>query len=212
MFRDRSKLLTVAVLGALLAVGCGSSDDDATSGTGEESLGFVGTVDDTDAFVSVLVADSDTESDEAIVYVCDGEAELREFFRGPVDDPTSFALANDAGASVTVELVDGVFTGQFTHAAGSVHDFETEKATGQAGLYEVNDEEAAADGVWAAWVVDNAGNERGALLRAGVFQTTPKLSSTSFRVSRYSTSSESIEFPVCFYNEKNELVCEVVTV
>ena len=154
--------------------------------TGEESLGFVGTVEGTDAFVSVVVTNSDTEADDAIVYICDGEAEMREWFRAPVDDRTSFELSNDGGAWVTVELVDGAFTGEFTDTAGSIHRFDTEEAIGDAGLYEVDDEQAAADGVWAAWVIDNDGNERGAFLRNAVFQTTPQLSFTSFRLSRFS--------------------------
>jgi hypothetical protein len=143
-------------------------------GTDEESLGFVGTVEGTDAFVSVLVADSDTETDEAIVYICDGAVESRDWFRGPVDDPTNFQLTNDAGASVTVELVDGTFRGEFTDATGPVHSFDTVEATGEAGLYEVD-------------------NERGAFLRGGAFHATPRLSSTTFRLSRFSTTSGVLE-------------------
>jgi hypothetical protein len=193
--KNPRKVLAVAVFGSLLSVaGCGSSDDTSSKdtsgdGSGDESLGFVGTVDDTDAFVSVLVADSDTGDDEAIVYICDGEAELREWFRGDVDDPTVFELTNDAGAAVTVEFVDGVFSGEFTDVSGSIHGFDTVKATGDAGLYEVDDEDATAQEVWAAWVVDNDGNERGAFLRSGVFEPTPRLSSTSFRLSRFSVTN-----------------------
>ncbi len=101
--------------------------------------------------------------------------------------------ANDAGAVVTVELVDGVFRGDFTDAAGSVHGFDTVEAAGDAGLYEVDDEDAAAEGAWAAWVVDNDGNERGAFLRSGTFQATPRLSSTNFRLSRFSVTNGVIQ-------------------
>lgn len=74
-----------------------------------------------------------------------------------------------------------------------MHGFETVAATGEAGLYEVDDELAATDGVWAAWIVDNEGNERGAFLRGGVFQPTPRLSSASFRLSRFSVRNGAID-------------------
>ena len=194
MFRDRKMFLALAGLTTLLLLaGCSSDDDDNTAQTDDESLGFVGTVEGTNAFVSIMVADSDTETDEAIVYICDGDTELREWFRGPVDDPTNFALTNDTGATVTVTTVDGAFTGEFTDATGSTHAFETEEATGDAGLYEIDDPDAAADGIWAAWVVDNNGNQRGAFLRSGTFQPTPRLSSTTFRLSRFSIKSGFIE-------------------
>ena len=110
MFLDRSMALAgVSVVLAL--AGCGGSDDTSTAATESESLGFVGSVEGTDAFVSVVVADSDTGADEVVVCVCGGEAEVREGFDGPVDDPTGFVLTNDAGAVVSVELVDGVFRG-----------------------------------------------------------------------------------------------------
>ena len=193
MLRNRWRLLAVAGFGLiLLLAACGDRDDDAGGEPGGESLGFVGTVEGTDAFVSVVVADSDSETDEAIVYICDGEAELREWFRGPVDDPTSFELSNESGAVVTVELVDGTFRGEFAEGDGLVHGFDTVEAIGEAGLYQVDDEEAAADGVWAAWVVDNDGNERGAFLRRGVFQPAPRLSTTAFRLSRFSVSANHI--------------------
>jgi hypothetical protein len=183
------KVLAAVIAAFLLSAGCGSSDDTSTTAPDAESLGFVGTVEGTDAFVSVVVADDDAGADEAVVYVCDGEAELREWFSGPVDDPTGFELTNDAGAVVTVELVDGVFRGDFTDATGSVHGFDTVEATGAAGLYEVDDEDATAEGVWAAWIVDNDGNERGAFLRSGTFQATPRLSATTFEVSRFSVTN-----------------------
>ncbi|HUW04377.1 MAG TPA: hypothetical protein VMW08_18650 [Acidimicrobiales bacterium] len=192
----RWKLLAVAGLGvSLLLAGCGGSDDDAGESDDAESLGFVGTVEGTDAFVSVLVADNDTDTDpdEAIVYICDGDAELREWFQGPIDDPSTFELANDAGAAVTLELVDGVFEGEFTDTAGSTHGFDTVEATGDAGLYEVDDEQATEEEVWAAWVVDNDGNEQGAFLRSGVFQPTIRLSASPFRLSRFSVTNGVIE-------------------
>lgn len=189
MSRNMQKYAAVAVGLLVLMVGCGSDDDASTGVTDVESLGFVGTVDGTDAFVSVMVADSDTGIDEAVVYVCDGDAELREWFSGPVDDPTGFELTNESGAMVSVELVDGTFSGEFTDSEGSVQAFDTVEATGDAGLYEVDDPDATAEDVWAAWVVDNEGNERGAFLRGGVFQATPRLSSATFRLSRFSVEN-----------------------
>ena len=189
MLRNRWKVLAFAGLGVvLLAAGCGDSHEDADDDD-DAPLGFVGTVEGTDAFVSVIVADSATEADEAVVYICDGDAELREWFRGPVDDPTNFELSNDAGASVTAELADESFSGQFTTATGSVHGFDAVKATGEAGLYEVDDEQATAADISAAWVVDNDGNERGAWWQRVSFIPTQPLSTTTFRLSRFSVTN-----------------------
>lgn len=187
-FRSMIRTLALVCVSAVLVASCGDADNDGT----DESLGFVGTVEGTDAFVSLLVVSGSTGLDQALVYVCDGDAELAEWFEGPIDDPTSLALTNDAGASVTFELVDGAFRGEFTDTAGATHGFATVEATGGAGLYEVDDEVATADGVWAAWVVDNDSSERGAFRRGGTFEPTPRLSSVSYRLSRFSITNGAI--------------------
>ncbi|MDH5671281.1 MAG: hypothetical protein OEZ06_03980 [Myxococcales bacterium] len=185
----RFKALFVAFAAVALLDACG---DNQGGGAEVGSLGFVGTVDGTNAFVSVIVTDSGTGSDEAIVYICDGEAELREWLQGTVADRTSFERSNDAKSVVKVALVETTMTGEFIDSAGTVHAFDTVEATGEAGLYIVDDEEAAAQDIWAAWVVDNDGNERGAFLQSGLFSSTPLLASTTFNTVQFSTVGNTI--------------------
>ena len=54
--------------------------------------GFVGTVNETNAFIAPLVAES-----EGTVYVCNGEEEIAEWFRGDLNDPQNVNLAHSAG-------------------------------------------------------------------------------------------------------------------
>lgn len=117
------------VVGVVCLAGC-SGDSDAGADDAEDA-GFVGTVEGTDAFVGLVVAtDTAAGADEALVYVCDGEEGIREWFKSAVDDPRSFTLINDGGGTVTAELADGTWSGHVTFADGSTHGFTTVRAGG----------------------------------------------------------------------------------
>jgi len=58
--------------------------------------GFVGNVDGTDAFISILAGES-----KAVVYVCNGDEQLSEWFKGNIGDPENISLTNGDGAQVT---------------------------------------------------------------------------------------------------------------
>ena len=62
---------------------------------------------------------------------------------------------------------DGGFTGEYTRADGSVHRYTTEPMTAEvAGVFRTG-EDAAAEGIVALWIVDNDGEERGAVFQRG---------------------------------------------
>ncbi len=165
--RFRPLLLVIVVL---VAGACG--DDDASSGSVPPSAaaqGFVGSVDGTDAFITVVVSDTN-----AAVYACNGDEEIAEYFWGKVDDPSSFSLASGTGGSVDAVFAAGTFSGTLTLPDGTDHEFATDAAVGDAGVYVVVGEQAVDAGIAAGWILDNDGNERGALLRRGRFQPTPR--------------------------------------
>ncbi|MGI9609782.1 MAG: hypothetical protein ACR2NL_05760 [Acidimicrobiia bacterium] len=186
--------LAIAVLLSLAAAACSDAGGATTGGSSEDDdtldNGYVGTVVGTNAFVGVLATDRADGENEAVVYVCNGDEEIREWFMGAIDDPAQITMNNDQGGSVTAEWSDDHWTGEVTLNTGETHTFTTEEATGDAGIYEVFDEEAAAEGIWVAWVVDNDGNERGAALKRGTFFSTPRLSfpSVSFGGQTFATN------------------------
>jgi hypothetical protein len=165
----------LSLLGIMLLTACGNETTGGSASVesaGEVDNGFVGTLDGTDAFVALVVSGSN-----AAVYACDGDGEIAEYFWGPVDDNSTVALDSLTGGSVHAELVDGAYTGTLTFPDGSEHAFTTERAVGDAGMYLVVGEQAVDAEVSAGWILDNNGAERGALIRSGSFEPTPKFDS-----------------------------------
>jgi hypothetical protein len=135
----------------------GACDDDAAEdGTGFDAAeGFVGELEGTNAFVAV-VADEDSVE----VYACDGDAGIATQLTGEVDDPTEFALSNDNGEAAEVAFADGAYSGSITFADGSTHEFTTEAAEGDAGLYHATS--TLPESIErAGWIVRNDGEQRG---------------------------------------------------
>ena len=156
----------------LLLAACGSEDiarsqpseDEATA---EPGNGYVGAVEGTDAFVAIAVGASNV-----VVYVCDGDGGVAEYFWGSADDMPAIAIDGAGGASVRAELVDGAFAGTLTLSSGAEHEFTTEPAVGDAGMYFIAGQQAVAAGVSGGWIIDNDGDERGALIRNGSLLST----------------------------------------
>ncbi len=172
----RASLLALLTFAVVLSA-CGS-DDSASASDGN---GYVGTVGGTDAFIAVVVSD-----DKVAVYACSGDEEIAEYFWGPVDDglddgsvPT---LTSAGGATVDVALSDDGASGSITLPDGTLHEFTAAEAEGTAGLYLLSGDEAEASGLVGGWIIDNNGDQRGALLRSSTFEATPTLTDTGVSV------------------------------
>lgn len=173
-----SRVRTVANLGAVLALSlssvilsaCGSdssSDNTQAEDLADAERGFVGTVEGTDAFVALVA-----NGGEAVVYVCDGNEDIAEWFAGPVEE-TAIDLSNGAGAQVEATASGAGYSGTVTLASGERHNFQAVAAESGAGLLRVTGTEAEADGVVAGWIVSNGGEQRGSLRVRGIARTAP---------------------------------------
>jgi len=186
----------------LLALWAGSSlvmlqacGDSGTNSVGDNpEAGFVGSVEGTDAFIAIVPGDNSVAA-----YVCNGDEEIADYFWGTVDTSDSFELSSQSGARLEAKLVDGVFTGSFT-SEGASHAFSAPRGSGGAGLFVVVGENAIEAGVSAGWIIDNEGNQRGALLRRDRFQPTPtfdrnglRLNNKGFAVAQVVVRKRSVE-------------------
>jgi hypothetical protein len=132
--------------------------------------GFVGTVEGTNAFISLLIA-----KDEAIVYVCNGEEEISEWFKGTISDPTDIILTNTDGAQVTGKFEGNSFSGNVVLRNSSTYTFTAKANMGtNTGVFRVHGDEAAQEGIFAGWILNSSGEERGSFKVNSVFKTTPK--------------------------------------
>ena len=132
--------------------------------------GFVGTVDGTDAFIALLVAD-----EEAIVYVCNGEEEISEWFIGNINNPNNFSLTNNDGANVAGKFEGSTFTGSVILSNSNIHSFSASPNSGNlTGIFRVYGELAAQEGIDAGWILNATDEERGSFRWNALFQTTPK--------------------------------------
>jgi hypothetical protein len=121
--------------------------------------GFVGTVDGTDAFISLLIS-----SDEGIVYVCNGDEEIAEWFRGELKDPKNVNLANGSGAEIIAQFNGKSFDGNVTLRNDNTFSFSAIPNTAEdAGIYRVYGTEAKQDEIEAGWILNSDGDERGSL-------------------------------------------------
>ena len=111
--------LVILLLITFFASSCSKktpSEPEATVFDVQGENGFVGTVNGTNAFISLLVAE-----DEAIVYVCNGDEEISEWFRGEIVDPADISLTNSKGAKVTAKFKGKSLEGGVTLASDSTH-------------------------------------------------------------------------------------------
>jgi hypothetical protein len=142
--------------------------------------GFVGTVNGTNAFIALLIA-----GDEAIVYVCNGDEDISEFFRGAINDPTDISLTNSDGAQISGQFFGANFAGNVAFSDGSVHSFTSGPNTGsETGIYRVYGDRAAQDSLEAGWILNSERDERGALRVNSVFLPIPRLRDISDGTSR----------------------------
>jgi hypothetical protein len=137
--------------------------------------GFVGTVDGTNAFIALLIA-----NEEAIVYVCNGEEEISEWFSGNITDPEDISLTNSNGAQVVGKFIGGSFTGSVLFSDASTHSFTATPNTGtETGIFRVYGDLATQEGIVAGWILNAMSQERGSFRFNSVFQSTPQKPKTS---------------------------------
>ena len=169
---NKLKLLLTLIV-SFMAVSCSEdtpTEPEATVFEAQGESGFVGTVDGTNAFISILIA-----KDEAIVYVCNGEEEISEWFRGAITDPTNVSLTNSSGAKITGQFSGSSFSGDVTLRNTISHAFKAAPNTGtETGVFRVHGDLAAQDEVEAGWILNSSGDERGSLKLNSLFQVTPK--------------------------------------
>ncbi|RMH66983.1 MAG: hypothetical protein D6683_18215, partial [Actinomyces sp.] len=137
---------------------------------------YVGTVDGTDALVAVVV-DADGG---AVVYVCDGESGIADWFDtdhlAVAGEPAS-ELEAGSGARLDAAVGDGTVTGTFVDADGVEHTFSAATATGDAGVYmpapSVDGDEGRT-----GWIVAEDGTVRGAIRRGNRVSPAPTFGPT----------------------------------
>ena len=133
--------------------------------------GFAGPVNGTDAFIALLVA-----GDEAIVYVCNGDEEISEWFRGTISDPAEINLTNSAGAEISALFAGTSFKGDVTLSNDSGFSFiATPNGAEDAGIFRVMGDQAAQDEVEAGWILNSEGDDRGALKVKSKFRKAPRI-------------------------------------
>ncbi len=121
--------------------------------------GFVGTVEGTNAFVSILLGE-----EEGIAYVCNGDEDISEWFSGPVSDVKDIRFTNSKGAKITAILTGNSFNGELVLSDGRNFSFNAgvnNEVNG--GIYKVIDEKAVAAEIKAGWIVRSEEDQRGSI-------------------------------------------------
>jgi hypothetical protein len=151
--------------------------------------GFVGTIEGTDAFIALLVTNK-----EALVYVCNGDEGIYEWFRGNITNPENFNLKNGYGSQVIGKFDGSIFSGSVILSDATTHLYTaTPNAGSESGIFQIYGDLAAQEGVVAGWILNSKSEERGSFRLNTVFQVTPvkpktstiSFKSNSFTIQRY---------------------------
>ncbi len=173
--KTKFTFLAITILSILFS-GCSKDDDkpdtDETFFDIQGENGFVGKVDGTNLFIALLVAEN-----EAIVYVCNGDELISEWFMETINSPTNIQLTNSEGAKISAKFEGRAFSGQVTLRNSTYsYPFTASPNTAEdAGIYIVSGQEAIDDEIGAGWILNSDGEERGTLKIKSVFQKTPAL-------------------------------------
>jgi hypothetical protein len=173
----RLLLLTLTLAALFVLSGCSGDAGDAGDAAPDGNNGFVGTVEGTNAFIAVVVADA-----HIAAYVCDGDAQISEYFWGPADGATALRLKGANGALLQAAVTNQTVAGEVTLTDGSTHAFTATTAAGDAGLYYLVADDTVDPDLAGGWVLDNDGNQRGAVTRRSRFEPTPRLTDTGVRI------------------------------
>ena len=121
--------------------------------------GFVGTVDGTNAFVSILLGE-----EKGIAYVCNGDEAFSEWFSGPISDVKEIRFTNREGAKIAASLIGNSFKGELFLSDGRSFSFNaTVNNDVHGGIYKVIDEKAVKAEIEASWIVRSEEDQRGSI-------------------------------------------------
>jgi hypothetical protein len=157
---DRRCLLVVALLAGLTMAGC--SFERPVVGD------FVGSLDGTDAFVSVVAF----PDGHVLAYICDGRT-MAEWLRGQIVK-TDVAVASGIGGTLLARLEGHRAEGSLQLPDGRVLRFTTALAEAEAGLYHARQTFNGVEYV-GGWIVLPDGRQRGAVARRGSVVSSPSL-------------------------------------
>ncbi len=158
----------LTLLALVMLAGCESTGN--ATDEPDASGAYVGRVEGTQARVAVLLGTL-----EAVAYVCNGEEQISSWFTGPVQTPGEVSLAREDGETITAVLANGLVSGVWSRADGSVHRYTAAPPAADAGLYRAMNDGLDASGTTVGWIVDNAGVEVGARRRQQRVEPAPAL-------------------------------------
>jgi hypothetical protein len=116
---------------------------------------FVGSLPGTNAFIALT-----TDNGASLSYVCDSD-QTSAWFAGPLASPTALDLANPNGDHLSASLSPSGASGTVT-LAGKPFPFTAAPASGDAGLFRA-EQQVNGTKVVGGWIVNQAGEQRGAL-------------------------------------------------
>ncbi len=139
--------------------------------------GFVGTVDGTNAFVSILLGEA-----KGIAYVCNGDEDISEWFSGTVSGLKEVSFTNAKGAKIIASFINNSFKGEVLLRDGRKFQFEAAVNSGiYGGIYRVLGEEAVQSEIEAGWIVNSEVDQRGSFKFKTVTQPTTTLSKSKLK-------------------------------
>ena len=139
--------------------------------------GYVGTVDGTNAFVSILLGE-----EKGIAYVCNGEEDISEWFSGTVSASKEVSFSNAEGAKITASFIDKSFQGEVLLRDGRRFQFEAVVNSDiYGGIYRVLGNEAVQAEIEAGWIVKSEADQRGSVKFKTVTQPATMLSKSKLK-------------------------------
>lgn len=149
-----------------------SCSDDNTTEPEESALdvqgtkGFVGKINGTEAFIAFVVFEN-----EVVVYACNDEEEISEWFRNSISEHSKMNITNSSGSSFVANFEDNTYTGEIKFSNGDTHSFTAKPNNREdGGIYRVSGEVADQNEIEGGWIINDLGEERGAFRISNVFQ------------------------------------------
>lgn len=139
-------------IGMLILVLLGSAQ--ATTGS------FVGKVQGSEAFIAFVAKDS-----KVLAYLCDG-SKLADWFRLVHDSSGAVEGRSSGGVQLQAKIGAQEIKGTVTLADGKALEFSAAPISGEAGLYRTESRIGGTDYL-GGWIVDQQGQQRGALVGGG---------------------------------------------